>query len=268
MFDLGLRGRHALVNGGARGLGLACARALVAEGVRVALFDADAEAVHRAAAELDALALPGDPASRDQIEGAVAAADRDLGGIDILVNAARVEPAPAPFHEVEDAEWERVAREQLLAYLRFMRAVTPGMRARGHGRVVNLTGIAGRNPDSRRLPASTAAIAVLNLTKATADEFAPHGVTINTVSPGLFKGCSEGAEAPRDGAAGARKRGEAAAFGQERGEGEADPVAGVPAGRAGTPEELADLVLFLASDRAGYITGASVTIDGGRTRGI
>ncbi len=247
MFELGLRGRRALLNGGAHGLGLACARALAAEGARVAVFDADAEALRRVAAELGALALPGDPASREQIEGAVAAVEREWGGVDILVNAAPVEPAPAPLHEVEDAAWERVARDHLLAYLRFMRAVTPGMRERGHGRVVNLTGVAARNPDPRRLPASTAAIAVLNLTKATADEFAPHGVTINAVSPGTFR---EGAE---------RRGG---------GEAEAASVAGVPAGRAGAPEELADLIVFLASDRAAYVTGASVTIDGGRTRGI
>jgi NAD(P)-dependent dehydrogenase (short-subunit alcohol dehydrogenase family) len=255
MFELGLRGRRALVHGGAHGLGLACARALAAEGVRVALFDTDAAALSRAATELDALALPGDPSSREQIEGAVADAESALGGIDILVNAAPVEPAPAPLHEVADAEWERVASDHLLAYLRFMRAVTPGMRERGHGRILNLTGVAGRNPDPLRLPASTAAIAVLNLTKAVADEFAHHGVTINAVSPGVF----EGDEALEDGGPGE----------QENGNGvEAEMVVGIPAGRAGTTEELADLMLFLASDRASYVTGASITIDGGRTRGI
>ena len=150
MFELGIHGRRALVNGGAHGLGLACARALAIEGARVALFDTDTKSMHRAADEIGALALPGDSVSREHIESAVDATERDFGGIDILINAAPIEPIPSPLHEVEDAEWERVAHDQLLAYMRFMRAVTPGMRNRGHGRVVNLTGVAGRNPDPPR----------------------------------------------------------------------------------------------------------------------
>ena len=242
MLDLGLLGRRALVNGGASGLGLASARALASRGASVALFGREGPALRRAASEMEALALPGEAASREQIEGALGEAERALGGVDILINAAPVRSEPAPLHEVADAVWERAASEHVLAYLRFMRAATPGMRARGHGRVLNVTGVAARNPDPRRLPESTAALAVLNLTKATADEYAPAGVTVNALSPGEFD--RPGAGRP------------------------AEPAAWIPAGRPGTAGEFSDLVLFLCSERAGYVTGASITIDGGQSRGI
>ena len=245
MLDLGLTGRRALVNGGASGLGLVAARALAAQGVEVALFDRDEGALRRAAREMGALALTGDPGSREQIEEAVREAERAMGGVDILMNAAPVVTEPAPLHEVDDADWERAARDHVLCYLRFMRAVTPGMRGRGHGRVLNLTGVAGRNPDPRRLPESTAAIALLNLNKAIADEFAPFGVTINALCPGDF-------ETP----------------GARRGAGLAPPAATIPVGRPGVSGEFSDLVLFLCSERSGYVTGTSITIDGGQSRGI
>ena len=242
MLQLGLAGRRALINGGGAGLGLAAARALAGQGVALALFGRDGPALLSAASETGALALPGDAASREQIEEAVSEAERSLGGVDILVNAAPLESEPAPLHDVPDATWERAAREHVLGYLRFMRAATPGMRARGHGRVLNVTGVAARNPDPRRLPESTAALAVLNLTKATADEYAPAGVTVNALSPGEFD--RPGAGRP------------------------AEPAAWIPAGRPGTAGEFSDLVLFLCSERAGYVTGASITIDGGQSRGI
>ena len=242
MIDRGLAGRRALINGGGRGLGLAAARALASQGAAVALADTDQRALTRAAPPLGALAVPFLPGRRDQIDGAVEEVGRALGGIDILINAAPVVTEPAPLHEVDDADWERAGGEHVLGYLRFMRAATPGMRQRRRGRVLNVTGLIGRNPDPRRLPESTAAIAILNLTKAVADELAPAGVTVNALSPGEFGGPEGGA-----------------------GAGGAGPI---PAGRSGTAGEFADLVLFLCSERAGYVTGASITIDGGQSRGI
>ena len=257
MLDLGLAGRRALVNGGGSGLGLASARALASRGAAVALFGREGPALRRAASEMEALALPGEAASREQIEGALREAERALGGVDILINAAPVRSEPAPLHEIADAVWERAASEHVLAYLRFMRAATPGMRARGHGRVLNVTGVSARNPDPRRLPESTAALAVLNLTKATADELAPFGVTVNALSPGDFDGGDlDGGDldgGDGDGAGGG---------------GDAGPGSWIPAGRPGAPAEFADLVLFLCSERAGYVTGASIAVDGGQARGI
>ncbi len=240
MLDLGLAAKRALVNGGGQGLGLVAARALASQGVAVALVGPDERALDRVAPEIGALAVPAGAGRRGPIDGAVREVERALGGIDILINAAPVVTAPAPLHEIDDVDWERAGAEHVLGYLRFMRAATPGMRARRHGRVLNVTGVIGRNPDPRRLPESTAAIAVLNLTKAVADELAPDGVTVNALSPGEFTGPD--------------------------GEGAADEA--IPAGRPGTPGEFSDLVLFLCSERAAYVTGASITVDGGRSRGI
>ena len=252
-----LEDKVALITGSSRGIGEAIARAMADAGARVVVSSRKADACDAVAGSIrdaggEAIAIPCNVSHRDQIQSLVDRTRDHWGRIDVLVCNAAVNPHFGPSQEIGEDAFDKVMTTNVKNVLWLCRAVIPGMRERGHGRVINLTGVTGRNPDPSRLPSSTAAIAMLNLTKAIADEFAPHGVTINALSPGSF----ERAELTVEGEAGGE------------GGGSAPSAPPVPAGRAGTPAELADALLFLASDRASYVTGASLTVDGGRTRGI
>jgi 3-oxoacyl-[acyl-carrier protein] reductase len=247
--DLGIEGRVALVMGASRGLGRGIAKVLAGEGVTVAIASRSLERLEEAAAEIGERATPfvaeaADPERMAALPGEVAAA---LGPIDILVANTGGPPfGGALAHDLET--WEEAYRSLVLAPLVLAEAVVPGMRERGWGRIVNVGSSTTREPNPALNLSNAHRMAAVGFLKTLAGEVAGDGITVNTVATGRFaterladsSGSLEGAEAA------ARTE--------------------VPAGRLGTPEEYGDLVAFLCSERAAYVTGTVIPIDGGLLR--
>jgi len=248
--DLGLTGRVALVTGGSNGIGRAIAAELAAEGARVAISARSRERLAEVAGELGVHAFVHDNAELDAVDQLVAEVQEALGPIEILVtNTGGPPPSPVPLsHSLE--EWEAAYRTLVLAPMTLIAAVMPGMQERGFGRVVNVGSSTMREPSPTLVLSNSHRAAALALFKTLAQDVAPDGVTLNTVLPGriatdrLFDlfGSKEVAETIG--------------------------TAEIPAERLGTPEEFAAAVVFLCSDRASYITGTALLVDGGLTHGI
>jgi 3alpha(or 20beta)-hydroxysteroid dehydrogenase len=240
-----LKGKVALVTGAARGMGAATSRLFVAEGAKVVLtdlLDAEGEAVARGIGAA-ACFLHHDVAREDHWAEAVRLAQDRFGGLDVVVNNAGIYQ-PAPLEGCSTELFERMWRVNQLGVFLGMRAAVPALRARGGGAIVNFSSIAGL----RGFPGALAYVgtkwAVRGMTKTAATELAADRIRVNSVHPGLIDTPMIAANTPETNAA---------------------VVAGTPLKRAGTAEEVAQLVLFLASDEASYITGAEVAIDGGWT---
>lgn len=249
--DLGLAGRRALVTGASRGIGRAIAAALVEEGARVAISSRSAEAITETAAAIGAAGLVWDSADTVGAAGVVAGAEAALGGpLDILVcNTGGPPPAADPL-EPDDAAWERAHRTLVMAPVALLRAVVPGMRERGWGRIVNVGSSTMREPSPNLVLSNAERAATLATWKTVARRVAGDGVTVNTVMPGRIL---------TDRLASLAGSAEAA---------EQNARAAVPAGRTGTPEEFAAVAVFLCSDRASYVTGVALPVDGGLLHAI
>lgn len=251
MLELGLGGKVAIVTGGSEGLGRACAERFAREGARVAICARRKDALERAAEAIrqatgaDVLAQPADVTRPADVEAFVEAVVTRFGGMDVLVNNAGTSAAAA-FGQVDDAAWQQDLDLKLMAAVRFCRLVIPHMQRRGGGRIVNVTTVGGKAPAPRSLPTSVTRAAGINLTKSLAGEYAADRILVNTVCLGLVKS----AQWER------RAKGDVEAYYRE-------VARRVPIGRVGEAEEFADLVAFLASERAGYITGTAVNFDGG-----
>lgn len=245
--DLGLASTSALVTGGSRGIGLAVARALAAEGTRVALLGRDEDTLAAAVASIDgSLAVRADTTDDAQVRAAVDEAVAGLGGLDIVVNCAapRATAAATPgLAGLDDEDFLRQVDTKALGYLRVVRAAVPHLEARG-GRIVNISGMNARSTGS--ITGSVRNIAVVALTKNLADDLAPRGITVTCVHPGLTV--------------------------TERTEGDEDYAEKSSAlnalGRTITAEEVADVIGFLASPKAAITNGAVITLDGGRPGGL
>lgn len=240
-----LGGRVALVTGAARGMGRATARRLHALGAAVVMADLDGAGAGAAADELGAgaLGITLDVTDRGAVTAAVAEVLERLGRLDILVNAAGVLRS-TPFEDISPAEWEQTLAVNLTGVFHCMQAAAPVMRRKGWGRIVNFSSTAGKTVSTLGGAHYTASkAAVLGLTRAAAKELAPHSITVNAVCPGLID-----TEMVHERASPERISAYARSF---------------PIPRLGRPDEVADLVCFLVSDRAGYITGASLDINGG-----
>ena len=259
--ELGLSGKVALITGGSDGIGKATAIAMGHEGVRVAVCARNSDRLERAASEIrgltggEVLAVPADVRDPAHIERFVDETVRLFGRIDILVNNAG-ESAGGPLLETDDAIWQGDLDTKLFGALRCSRLAIPHMIEAGGGRIVNVTSIGGKQPEAATGPTTISRAAGIALTKAMSREFAPHGVLVNTVCIGLARSGQF------------RREWETLqAKGTDLTEDEfyAQAGAGVPLGRIGTAEEVADLITFLASERAGFITGAAINVDGGES---
>lgn len=255
--DLGIRGRVALVTGASRGLGFAAARALAAEGCAVAVVARSGEGTPRAAADLGASGgrthgIAADVAHPATPGRVVAEVELALGPIDILVANAGG-PRPGGFSDVEEGDWEQAVQQNLLATVRLMRAVLPGMRQRGWGRIVAITSTTAREATDGLVLSNAVRAGVGGVVRTLAREVASEGVRVNNVMPGPIA-----TERLREIYGGS---GDVEAALAER-------AARNPAGRLGHPDEVGDLVAFLCGERANFLTGASILIDGGESRAI
>lgn len=247
--DLGLSDKVALVTGGSQGLGRATAAALAAEGARVAIssrsrerIDATADAIGATGFVHDSLDLEHAPRLIDEVE-------RALGPVDVLVLNTGGPPHSADSLAHHRTTWEEAYRELVLGPTALVERVLRSMRERGFGRILNISSSSAKEPIPGLVLSSAHRAAMLATFKTLSAEVAADGVTLNTLLPGSF----------------ATERLYALIGGEENAE---SAAAAIPARRLGTPEELAAACVFLCSGPASYITGTSLLVDGGATRGV
>jgi 3-oxoacyl-[acyl-carrier protein] reductase len=255
--ELGLRGKVAAITGGSEGIGKATAMRLAQEGAKVAICARRADVLQQAADEIknaggEVFAHVTDVTKAAEIERFIAETVKQFGRLDILVNNAGTSNANH-FETVTDEVWQQDLELKLFGAIRASRAAIPHMKRQGGGRIINLTMVGGKQPAAKSLPTTVSRAAGLALTKALSKDMAEHNILVNTVCVGLIK-------------SGQIARG-AARRGLPVEEHFAQLGKNVPLGRIGEAEEVANVITFLASDAASYVTGASINVDGG-TSGV
>lgn len=261
--DLGLRKKVAVVAAASRGLGRAVAEELAREGTDLVLCARGASALDEAAESIRretgvrvvAVAADlGDPAS---IERVVQAGVRELGPIDILVTNAGGPPA-GPFESHAPDAWDTAIRQNFDSVVNLTRAVLPGMKARRWGRIINITSIAVKQPVDNLILSNSVRAAVTGFARTLANEVAPFGITVNNVMPGYTRTQRIEDLAARNATLHGTTPDRERAVWEEQ----------IPMRRMGEPREFAAMVAFLASERASYVTGTSVPVDGGWIRSL
>lgn len=263
--DLGLKGRVALVTAASRGLGLASAKALAAEGASVVICARGPQQLEAARREIQGVAAAGasveavslDVSTPDGPQQLVALTQERFGRLDALVTNVGG-PPPGGFEGVGDAEWERAFQLTLMTVVHLVRESLPLLRASGQGRIVNLVSTSVKQPIDNLLLSNTLRSAVVGLAKTLSREVGGSGITVNNVLPGIILTDRQRELRGAD----AAKRG--ISFEQAL----AEAGRGVPLERIGKPEEVGALVAFLASAPAAYITGTSIQVDGGLVLGM
>lgn len=246
--DLGLDGRTAIVLGASRGMGLAIAEGLAAEGARVAVFARRQDVLEREATRIGALAVSGDITRPDDLQRLVETTVQAYGGVDVLVLNGGGPPAGRAAG-LQAADVEAALRLLLVPHVHLVGACLPHLKASGRGRIVAVESISVREPIANLALSNAIRPGVVGWLKTLAQELAPDGITVNTIAPGRID-----TERLRDlyGAGGPAPA----------------EIALIPAGRLGTPAEIAAVACFLASEQAAYVTGTVVSVDGGLARGL
>jgi hypothetical protein len=259
--DLQLSGRRAVVTGGSKGLGAAIARELLTEGAQVAICARNREELETAAQDLRAaggkvVAHVADVTRSEEVERFFAESVAELGGLDILVNNAG-RAHPGTFATLTDQDFQEDLEVKLFSQIRCSRAALPHMQRAGGGAIININAIYGRQPDPNFFATTVDRAACLAFTKALAMEVAKHRILVNSVNIGFVRTPQWDNIHQRRAPQLSREE-----FLTQTASAE------VPLGRFGEPEEVSGLVAFLASQRASYITGASIDISGGMGRYI
>ncbi|HYC49275.1 MAG TPA: SDR family oxidoreductase [Burkholderiales bacterium] len=262
--ELGLNGRKAIISGANRGIGRTIAQFFAREGVHVALLGRNEPACQALAREISsahrdvkAVAVRVDLEQPETIAPAVEKAVGALGGIDILVNCAGG-AYRGGLTDIPDEMWDRYFRVKPLGLMRMTRAAVPHLKKSSQGRVINISGTRGREPEAHSMMSGPINFGTLSLTKAMANELGKFGITVNAIAPGSTR---------------TRRWDELVGItARERKltpeQAEAHLLQEVPLGKVIEPEDVADLAVFLASARSRLISGTAINVDGGRTRSI
>lgn len=261
--ELGLKERVALVCGASRGLGKAVAWGLAREGCRLAICSRNAVTIQEAASEIarstgvEIRGISADLSQGEEVRRFFKEARDHFGRIDILVTNAGGPPS-LPFNEITEGQWKSAFELTLMSAVTLIGECLPGMTAQRFGRIINITSVAVKQPLDGLILSNTIRTGLIGLAKTLSTTYAPHNILINNVCPGYT--LTE------------RVRELARAVAERRALVPEEVIreweAQIPMGRLGRPEELADLVVFLASERASYITGATIQVDGGFYKGV
>ena len=255
--DLGIRGKTALVTAASKGMGKATAMGLAAEGVRVLMCSRTAADIKSAADEIRAktgaevVDMVADVTKKEDVDRLISRADEVFGGVDILVANAGGPPRGS-LGEMSDEQWYGAFDTTVLFVVRLIRGVLPSMKRKGWGRILTIQSVSVKQPVPGLLLSNAVRPGTAGLVKTLSEELGPHNITINVVCPGKILtdrllGGARQAGLPED------------EFVRRAG-------LDVPLGRVGTPEEFANVMVFLASERASYVTGVALQVDGGLIR--
>ncbi len=242
-----MKGKTALVTGGASGFGAGIVRAFAREGARVAVVDLNAEAARAVAREIGGVAVTCDVSSADDVACMVAAVDAAVGLPDIVVNNAGITHKPAPLDEISEEEFDRVFAVNARSVYLMARALVPGMKARGAGVILNVASTAGVSPRPHLNWYNASKGWMITATRTMAVELAPFGIRVNAINP-------VAGETPLL----------PSFMGEDTPERRAACLSTIPIGRFSTPEDIANAAVYLCSDEASMVTGVALEVDGGR----
>ncbi len=261
--NLNLKNKNAIVCASSQGLGKSAALDLAEEGVNLAICSRDQDKINKVKeeihqeinSEIKVLALQVDLDSPDEIQAFYKQVENDLGSVDILVNN-NGGPPPSTFEQLSDDDWQKAFNSTMMSCLRLSKLVIPNMKKNAWGRIINISSVSVKTPVNGLFLSNSLRMGVLGWAKALSDELAPHGVTVNTVCPGYTR--TERVEAILET--------QSNSSGLKKEEIEKSIAENIPMKRVGEAEDLAGLITFLASEKADYMTGLAIQVDGGSAR--